>query len=36
MADDGKVSIGTEIDTSGAEKGIKGLSNKLKKLKCAI
>lgn len=32
MADDGKVSIGTEIDTSGAEKGIKGLSNKLKKL----
>lgn len=32
MADDGKVSIGTEIDTSGAEKGIKGLSNKLKTL----
>lgn len=32
MADDGKVSIGTEIDISGAEKGIKGLSNKLKKL----
>lgn len=32
MADDGKVSIGTEIDTSGAEKGIKRLSNKLNKL----
>lgn len=32
MADDGKVSIGTEIDTSGAEKGIKGLSNTLNKL----
>lgn len=32
MADDGKVSIGTEIDTSGAEKGIKGLSNKIKTL----
>lgn len=32
MADDGKVSIGTEIDTSGAEKGIKGLTNKLKTL----
>lgn len=32
MADDGKVSIGTEIDTSGAEKGIKGLQKTLSKL----